>query len=411
MKKIMVMALGHLSNGEITIAAETLRNTHQKNCELLFVSHPSGMNYIRSTGLPARGLPHNNPAHNRQLFDDIVKEWQPDAIVCADVYTQEYAVTWCGFDFAYLRNLSLPIGSMDQYEWEATDFSWDFLGTQPLKVRESLIRECDFLIRPCPLNKPREYDGRIVTAPLFSQPVRSPKLTREEWLEKLGIPGDKPVVFTVNSNWEYVEVTKSLRLKKWIRWMPRIIHQYLAATKIPMTVVHVGPKSWEFDVNSRIDYRSFKKMEAPVFRDTIFHADLFYGTNSISITLSNAVYSLTPSVLFQNPKKMDFAQLATVMEKMPGWYREMAQDVEKTGCFGLFPWGWYRFLEPVFSGNDYSETFATAPVLMPPKAVKTLKTYLTDQTAIDAMKEKQHAYFKTIDALPPIDDFLGTLGS
>jgi hypothetical protein len=39
MKRILVLGLGYLSNGEITIAVQTLKKGHGKEYELLFVSH------------------------------------------------------------------------------------------------------------------------------------------------------------------------------------------------------------------------------------------------------------------------------------------------------------------------------------------------------------------------------------
>ncbi|MDI6817276.1 MAG: DUF6365 family protein [Actinomycetota bacterium] len=400
MTRILTLGLGHLSNGEITIAVNTLKRLHGNGYELLFVSHPSGARYIESMGLPAASLSNPDPDGNRRDFDKLLAEWKPEVLVCADAYTMDYAATWTGFDFAYLKSCGLPVGSFDQYEWESTNFICDFFGVPPVKMRESLILDADFLIRPCPLNKPNVSDRRIFTCSLFEPTLSAPKNTRSQWREHFSVPAGKKVIFTVNSGWEYVDISKSTHIRTLIHWMPRILHEHLSAVGDSLVVIHVGPRRWSFPISQKIDYRYFKRMDSSLYEESLFYADLFCGTNAISITLSRAVFLQVPSILFQNLKTLDFKVLENIMPKMPLWYREMAESVRVVHPFRIFPWGWMRFLEPIFAGNAYAETFATVPMFEPKKCINALQEYLYNDKARTRLREVQSSYFEKVVKLP-----------
>ena len=405
MRQILVLGLGHLSNGEITIAVETLRQLPAEEFNLLFLSHKEGAKYIRSLGIQAEGLNNTDPVKNKEEFKELVARWKPDMIICADIYTMDYASTWSGFDFAYLNTLGLPIGSFDQYEWESTSFTWDIMGSAGMRMKESLITDCDLLIRPCPLNKPVSLEKRIITCRLFDQDLGLPFRDKNSWYQELDIPADKKVVFTVNSNWEYINISKSKQVKRMREWMPRFIYEYLAATGVPLVVLHVGPKPWDFPVD-KLDYRYFPGLESSLYRDSIYYSDLFCGTNAISITLSSAVYSQTPVVLFQNLKRLDFDLLKGIIHQMPPWYRRMADEVEQAFSIRVFPWGWKNFLEPVFRNNMYTETFFTAPILEPKKCIQILNSVLTGQERREKLCRKQRKYFELLAGLRPLHENL-----
>jgi hypothetical protein len=410
MKNILVLALGHLSNGEITIAIETLRHIHHHGYNLLFISHEWGYNYISSFNIPVKMLNHADPKENKKEFYQILKEFKTDLVLCADVTTMEYASPWSGFSFDDLINLDIPIATFDQYEWESTNFKFDFMVGKAKTVNTEFIKDCDLLIRPCPLNKPGDFDGRIITCRLFGQSPTPPTMTKKQWCTALGIPEDRKIIFIVNSSWEYLDITKFVELTYLIKWMPKIIYHYFLAVEKPLTIIHVGPHPWDFDINPGIIYKYFNHLNPNLYQETEKQADLFCGTNAISITLSKAAYSLTPCILFQNLKVLNFDNLVDILPKMPAWYQEMAREVKKSSTFRIFPWGWSRFLEPVFKDNPYNRTFVEAPVFIAPKCKKILKQYLYDQEAIENLKTAQKEYFMSLAQLPPLESLLEKIG-
>ena len=69
------------------------------------------------------------------------------------------------------------------------------------------------------------------------------------------------------------------------------------------------------------------------------------------------------------------------------WYTPSTSTVNSRSNFRIFPWGWSRFLEPVFKDNPYNRVFVEAPVFIAPKCIKILKQYLYDQEAIERWKK------------------------
>ena len=206
-----------------------------------------------------------------------------------------------------------------------------------------------------------------------------------------------------------IEINKHLDVTGLIRWIPRMIYHYILAIKEPLTIVHVSPLPWAFDIHKRITYRHFSRLNPDMYRETEKQADLFCGTNAVYSTLSRASYSLTPCVVLQNLKKMNFDQLADILPKMPKWYQEMARDVKRSPTFRIFPWGWTRFLEPVLRDNPYKKILIEAPVFFPRKCTNILKQYLFDEQAIGQLQTEQKKYFKNLSKLSPIEEMLGKI--
>lgn len=404
MKKLMVIALGMLSNGEITIAMELFRRISNKEAEIRFVAHEKMSKQIVANGFSVVILNSNSPLENRDCFRKSLKEFRPDLIVCADVFTMDFSSTWSGIDIDELKSIGIPVGTFDEYEWESTGFIQDFAGI-PMKIKSKLITESDFLIRPCPVNRPMQSTiGNIINCSLFDMEslfdtYRKDIKMKLNWRESMGIRQDAKVVMIVNSPWEYVEVGRSLETLRLIEWMPRIINNYLLALEVPLTVLHVGGREWSFVDNKLIDYRHYTKVDPADYNRMIHCADLFCGTNLISVTLSQAALCGVPVVLFQNEKYIDFKNLETVLGRMPDWYREMAGEVKRVLPFKVFPWGWFRFLEPVMMDNPYGAIFDRAPLFEPSRCIEVLRKNLFDDEHKADMQRRREEYIKLLDLL------------
>jgi hypothetical protein len=409
--RILVLAMGQLSNGEMTIARSCLGDLDPTRFDVRFVSHTRGADYLTKLGARATGLAGQDPVRNRGAVRDLVERFRPHLLLCADVYTLDYGSMWSGVDAGWLRTLGPPVATFDEYDWEDGDFVWDTEGGRS-RVNPGLIRGCDLLIRPCPLSdpdKPRVSTrpaGEVVHCRLIPRRP-GPPLSRADWRAALGLHDTETVVFTVNSNWEYVNVSTRPEMARLIEWMPRISAELFASVSGPVTVVHVGPRPWRPPSGSTVDYRYFASLPPDVYGSTVHYANLFYGTNATSITLSNAVAAGTPSVLLHNPRLMDFDRLGDVLPRMPGWYRDMAADVGRCGPFKVFPWGWARFLDTVLhAGNPYLTTFAQAPAFVPARTVAVLDGLLFDPDVAARQRACQRAYFDRLDRLPPLDESL-----
>ncbi len=407
--RILILAMGQLSNGEMTIANSCMSELDPARFQVRFVSHPRGADYLTKLGAVATGVDGCDPVQNRAAVRRLVEEFRPHLLVCADVYTLDYGSTWSGVDFSWLRTLGLPIATFDEYDWEDGDFIWDTADSSR-RVNPGLVRGCDLLIRPCPLSDPdkphlsNRSPAEVVRCRLIPR-REGPSVSRADWRAALNLRDSDRVVFTVNSSWEYVNISTSLHVARLIEWMPRICAELLASVAKPLTVVHVGPRPWRVFPTHSLDYRHFASLPPELYQATTHYADLFFGTNATSITLSNAVMAGTPSVLLHNPRLIDFGRLGEVLPRMPQWYQDMAADVLRSSPFRVFPWGWAHFLENVLHGeNQYLTTFAQAPVFVPAKTVAVLNGLLFDPEVATAQRHRQRTYFDRLDRLPSLGE-------
>jgi hypothetical protein len=405
----MVVALGLISNGEVTIAMGVLESL-KNGAKILFVTHRNMSAQVAANGFDVVAL-DGPPAESSEKFKKAFDDFAPGMIICADAFTMDFSSTWSGIDFSFLKSLGVPVGSFDEYEWDSTGFLQDFAGV-PMKMKSELILSSDFLIRPCPVNKPEAAPGgRVASCSLFSLD----KLTaqrdkdlegKEAWRASMGIPKERKLAFIVNSTWEYLDVGRSLETLKLMKWLPRMVAAYFAHLKAPLTVFHIGGKKWDFPIEERIDYRHFSSMPPSLYNRALHCSDLFCGTNLISVTMSRAALCGVPVALFQNGKHVDFSKLQPALGKMPQWYQDMAGEVGKALPFKVFPWGWHKFLQPVMENNPYSETFAKLPLFEAKKCVDTLHALLFDEAFKAGQRRKQELYAQMLKELPPASKIL-----
>lgn len=411
MKKIIVVALGMLSNGEITIAIEVLRRINKQDAKICFVIHEKMSKAVLANGFQAVLLNSDSREENLTCFREAVKTFQPDFFLCADVFTMDFSATWSGVDFDELKAVGIPIGTFDEYEWESTHFLQDFAGV-PMRMKSGLITKSDFLVRPCPVNRPETAENKkIINCSLLDidselEAYKRNIAGKTKWKTHMGIKEDSKVVLVVNSPWEYVEVGRSLESVRLLEWVPKIIQQYLSTLKIPITVLHVGGREWTGTEELQLDYKHFSNVPPKEYTRMIHCADLFCGTNMISVTLSRAVLCGVPSVLFQNDKIIDFERLEAILDRMPAWYLRMAKEVKKVMPFKVFPWGWYRFLEPVMRNNGYEGLLDIAPIFKPQKCVEVIRRSLLDEEHKKIMAGKLDEYIRQLKQLEPSSKIL-----
>lgn len=404
MPKLLFIALGHLSKGDITIAAEFARQLPDDSFGVCFVTTAETRLYVEQYGLRAVALDAPTAQANLALFDQLVAAFQPEYLIAADVYTLEYSLHWSGLDFQTLRErYDLPLLSFDQYEWGSTRYLVDFYGNARRRF-PPLIDQCDFVIRNCPLNKPQP-GPRAAPASLFGAQFVG---RRSDASRAYGQAGEK-VIFLANSKWEYVNVSNLPSLERLMSWMPRLIHAHLAALNQPLTLIHVGPVSWDFPIAEQVRYRHFKGLSPDHYEQYLLNADLFITANVASVTLSKAVFGGVPSVVFQNHRVLDFRLLRNAERGCPAWLSPLAHEVDLVYPFRIFPWGWFEFLTPVLQDNPYQNCYATLPLFERRNVLQTLASLLYDPATIADQQGRQRAYVEQILQLPSAEQMFLSL--
>ena len=396
-RRVIFLGLGHLSNGDISIAADFARQLPAGRFEVAFVTSAAAASYVRATGLVTHPLASRNPERNLETFDQLVADFRPDLFVAADAYTLYYSTAWSGLSVPLLRErYGIPLASFDQYDYLAPDYAVDFYGGHRTRFPR-LLDDCDLLIRNSPLNRPAPSEpGVIVTrmicggsAPLaVSRPRRDP-----------------PTVFLTNSRWESVNVVHSPAMGQLMTAMPQILHSHLAALHRPLRVVHVGPEPWDFPVAQQLDYRHAPGLPPAEFHAQLTGADLYITGNAVSVTLTQAVLAGVPCLLLDNHKMLDLGRLAR-NGSIPAWLTQAAPQLTVAYPYRVFPWGWHDFLTPVLTDNPYLDCFSSAGVFERRRVLAALTELLDDASTRDRLAQAQAVLDKRLDELAPTGDAL-----
>ncbi|WP_432994617.1 DUF6365 family protein [Dactylosporangium sp. CA-233914] len=399
-RRLLFLGLGHLSNGDVSIAADFARQLPADRFEIGFVTAASVASYVRGMGLTVYPLPSQDPQRNLKVFDELVAALRPDLLVAADAFTLDYSTAWSGLSMSLLRQrYDIALASFDQYDYPAADYVVDFYGGHHTRFPR-LLEACDLLIRNSPLNRPAPSEpGVIVTrmvcggeAPMLVTPRRT----------------GPPTVFITNSRWEYVNVVRSPGMAQLMRAMPRILHDHLAALGRPLRVVHVGPARWDFPVAERIEYEYVPKLSPPQFHARLTAADLFVTGNAVSVTLTQAVLAGVPSLLLNNRKILDLARLRGTGSLPAGlaWLEHSAPGLGIAYPYRVFPWGWHTFLSPVLADNPYVDCFLTAGVFERGKVLRAMHELLDDATVRTRLADRQAVLLRSLAGLTPPGDAL-----
>ncbi|GAA1641495.1 DUF6365 family protein [Catellatospora bangladeshensis] len=395
-RRLLFLGLGHLSNGDVSIAADFARQLPPDRFKVLFVTMAAVAPYVRGLGLDVHPLTSQDPARNRAAFDTLVADFRPDMLVAADCFTLDYSTAWSGLSMSLLRDrYDVALASFDQYDYPAAQYVVDFYGGHRTHFPR-LLDSCDLLIRNSPLNRPAPAEPGVIVTPMVcggTAPMRSPRRS------------GTPTVFLTNSRWEYVNVVRSPSMGQLMRSMPNIIHSHLAALGRPLRVVHVGPHPWEFPVAPQIEYRQVPTLTPVEFHAQLTAADLYVSANAVSVTLTQAVLAGVPSLVLQNHKILDIRRLIA-SGSAPAWLAEAAPELVMAYPFRVYPWGWHEFLTPVLSGNPYPDTFRSVGVFERRRVLQAMTELLDDETERDRLRERQAFLLEQLGRLLPPGDAL-----
>lgn len=392
MRRVLFFGLGHLSNGDISIAADFARQLSPQRFQVAFVTAPTAAPYVRELGLTAYPLDGETPERNLELTDQLMADFRPDLIVAADAFTLDYSTGWSGLSMSVLRHrYDVSLASFDQYDYPAADYMVDFYTGHRARFPR-LLTKCDLVIRNSPLNRPASGDPGVIVTPMACRGWSPMAAARSH-------PAEPPTIFLANSRWEYVNVVRSPDMAQLMKAMPRIIHSHLAALARPLRVVHVGPSQWEFPIAPQIDYQHVDKLSPPEFHARLAGADLFLTGNVVSVTLTQAVFAGVPCLVLQNYKTLTAGSA-------PSWLAQAAPRLTTAYPFRVFPWGWYEFLSPVLSENPYAESFLTAGVFERRRVLEAMNLLLDDADTRHRLRDRQANLHALLNQLPSPSDAL-----
>jgi hypothetical protein len=406
--KLLFLSLGHLSRGDITIAADVARQLPGSKYKISFITTADVVPQLHDLGIPSIALDGGSIEANLAIADQVVKTFRPTMLVAADAFTLNYSVGWSGLNVRIVRErYGIPLASFDQYDWRAADYVVDFYGHH-LKRFPPLLESCDLLIRNCPLNRPAASVPGVVSAALAGGGPAGAGGYTPRARETEARAARLPVVFIANSKWEYVDVNKqdgAGGMAQLIDAMPRVLHSHLAALGRPLRVVHVGPARWRFPIAEQIEYQHLTMLPPVTFFEQLVDADLYLTTNAASVTLSYAALAGVPALLLQNDRMLDLGPNGRDRAGL-GWLVDAAPGLTAAYPFRVCPWGWYDFLTPVLHDNPYTECFVTANVFDRESVLQAQIGLLDDASVRTALYHRQMDFRDRLSRMPPAGEAL-----
>lgn len=398
--KILILVLSELSSGELTIGYEFASRLDRTKHDVKYIVNDKFSLYLESRGESFVSLKIENGAKvNKQIVNNYLSEEKYDFILVSDVYTVEYSRLWSGVSLQMLKQYNIPILAVDEYEYLSTNCTPDYYGGN-FEVLPHLFGECDYIIRNCPLNNQKYQSSKRVK--YFSLYEKSQLVSEQEKSDmrlKLGIKPNEKVIFFASSSWENINFNKSPYLGKFIKYLPKIIQNYINDLNRQLTVIHVGPGPWEISKDSNINYINYTYCKPEDFDMYLFASDLFITTNVVSVTLSKAIMGNIPSIVLQNYKIINFDKLQDTLCKRPIWYQEIASEIGCVYPFRAGFFGWYHLLEKVLEDNDYTSTYEVAQLFNYKDVIDKLTSYLFDEKKISQLIEKQNRYVSKLTEL------------
>lgn len=379
MKKILLIALGELSTGELIIAHAFAMGLDPKKYLVDLLIPEKRMNLLNAEeNLQIFGISDKKSfQENKDLITTLINKNVYDLFILFDAYTFEYAQKWTGIDLDTLKAFDIPIASLDEYDYSSGNYKIDYYGLIVKKLPD-LFSKIDYVLKNCPLSMP---DGRTLennsyyykVLPKLEYNLDNMRKSREEHSQE-----DEKIVFFTLSDWELNGSYSFLAQKKLTSELLPIVYNYLDETGIKVHLIHVGASIWkedEFNSNT-VRYSHYNSLPIEEFETLLSVSDLFITYNIVSITLTKAIEYNVNSIVLNNDKVLDFRKLSEKLKEKPDWYQKMARDIIIAYPFKASMFSWSKFLSPILKNNIYVDTFYRLQSFHTKSVIETMQNVL-----------------------------------
>lgn len=392
MVKIACIVLGHLSNGELTIALEFTEKLDKEKYHVTYVVPSKLEENIQKKNYKTLGLKITNGAkENYNKFAEFIEEWKPEFLLLSDIFTLEYSGTWSGVTWEKIKSMGIKTISFDEYDYK-NNYTLDFMGGNSVSY-PSMIEECDYRIYDCPINKQNDNEHCFM---MYKDGFHYSEEERNRMAQKYRDSETEKVVLMVTSGWEFVNTGISIYVDHFIKVLPDIIMGYLSEIQMRIKLVHISPVKWAVNAPDNINYTHISYLEENEFNKMIAISDLFITTNVVSVTLTKAIYMGIPSIALYNPRKIDFSNYQDKLKTYPQWYRNMSERLEIGLPFRASVFGWTKFLEKVIHENEYMNTFISTPIYKYSDTREAFVNLLINEAFVNDLKHKQRNYIEEL---------------
>ncbi|MCE9574199.1 MAG: DUF6365 family protein [Deltaproteobacteria bacterium] len=392
----LFLAMGNGAFGEAVLGLRLAEALHARGDRILFLA-PSSLSVVLKDAPFRVGLTDAIATRVDLAVLDLLAAERCDDLVLVDLASVFLSLSLHGRAATFLRAMPVPVLALDVWNLPATDLVWDALGARWDLPREALAVERRLV--PVPFVAPDVAGG-------YDALPAGARVDRTKARARLGLADEDRLLITTTATWQRPRAQPDAVSAEAAAMLPRVLFDHLATLGPRVRVLHVGPEA--FGATALGDrYHWQAPVPAPRFAEFLAAGDLLLSLNLSATTVGAAIANQLPVVIATNSFAGTPDEIAAALPSPPSpEVRRWLALKPSHQRFRVWPLGLHDFLGPVFAGNPYCATFASAEVLDLPGLRQTCAQLLFEPAVADAQRQHQQAYARQVRALPsPADAF------
>jgi hypothetical protein len=390
--------------GEAAFGIHIARQLRQRGDNSVFLTHEHNM------PLFSGGLFEHFPFGNHlgkllwPLIEETARERSVSSIVMCDFLTSDGMLRELGVDAKRLRDLNLPIVAVDTWDHACRSSEIDIFLGKKLVARDWI----DALprLRPCPILQPSDSPG---TCSFLPTPASLSKSVRKHVRESLGLSERDVAVLFCTANWQQ-SVYDDDNGQRTSQSFAALLANYFSELAAHVHLIHVGPTP----ICAFQDLGNRHHWLPPLgdrFDQILGSVELLLSANVSATTVSKAIVSQIPVLMLEN------SCIANTGDEAIGWLADRSTPAViewlKTALplypFRLWPLGFYHFLSPVLSENNYNSAMCRREWLDKHAVIDAIQTLSSPGYVRSNLQHSQYEYAQLISTLPSAADAFDTI--
>jgi hypothetical protein len=395
--KHLFIALSAKGYGETILGIRVARELQSRGDSCFFLIYESGMSLLVDTPFQHMKISEHATALLKIAMLVLFEKIKPDSLILSDYFTAALAFDRAGIDPAILKRFGIPIGAIDTWDLQRSGTAIDVFGGERRHFKD-WIGLLDYRLIPVPIARPDgNPDGPYYCC--LPEPMELSQKIRRHIRRDFGIGENERAILFCTSNWQH-SLFSNENANRLAQFLPSLLGIYLNELGPRIHFIHVGPFAYPSRVAAR--YHWLPPLPPDRFNMLLGSVDLLVTANASSTTIAKALVSGVPSVVLMNSRSLsslDELRQQTgsdVPAGIAGWLRDAAPIFP----FSMWPLGYYEFLKPLLSKNEYCEVVPLLEILEQDSTLDSVNALVFDSPRRRLHIDRQLEYVKGLRRLP-----------
>ena len=413
--RLLFLAVSQRAYGETVIGLSLARQLARRGVQSHFVVEAAAEPVVARGGFPYTALDASAGPLARLMVDEVVADFQPDAIVLAD-YLIYYRTMYTEFRINpwFIDRYGIPVLPIDIWQVAGRGTEADFGGKRE-PVADPRINELPACLQPVPIAAPQAgaaSAGRrcqVFPYRLSENDGRVSRRTKTHIRDTFDIPAGHRLVLVTVAGWQNsLDSRYDARFHRVAARVPLLLAHYLRALSPDTHFLFVGdvPAALsELPADRTIVLPSSSPRRFGVLLGA---ADLVISLNAASTTVAQAIMADVPALVIANkftvPAGGDHGADGADGLALTPEVRDWLADTVPLYPFRVWPLGYHGFLGPVLAGNPYADALAVTELLDEQGTVSAAEALLYDHATQDAYARARAGYHQIVAGLPDTCD-------